>query len=118
MPDQDVTGEGRLSGTPQPPDAQQPERIDQIIEARVREARQEELLDVYEDLLATIWNRIQPTLGRITVMTIMQRALTLAREKYPLLDHLQVTPVGLALDGCANASKRQTTTPCARRCEK
>jgi hypothetical protein len=71
---------------------------DAIIEAQVSQARQEEMLDVYNDLLAAIWNRILPTLGRITVVTIMERALTLARDKYPLLDHLQVTSEGLLLD--------------------
>jgi hypothetical protein len=48
MPDQDETGKDRL------PNATQPEMIDQIIEAQVSQARQEEMLDIYDDLLATI----------------------------------------------------------------
>ena len=92
MPDQDETGKGGL------PDAPQPDMIDQIIEAQVNQARQEEMLDVYEDLLATIWNRIQPTLGRVTVLTIMERTLSLARDKYSVIDNLQATPEGLNLD--------------------
>ena len=91
MPDRDTTGEGG------PQNASQSEDIDQIIEAQVDQARQEEMLDVYDDLLATIWNRIQPTLGRVTVITIMERTLALAREKHPLVEHLQATPGGMRL---------------------
>ena len=98
MPDRDTTGEGRPQNASQPPAAPQPEDIDQIIEAQVDQARQEEMLDVYDDLLATIWNRIQPTLGRVTVITIMERTLALAREKHPLVEHLQATPEGMRLD--------------------
>ena len=33
-----------------------------------------EVADIYEDIFKTIWERITPTLGVITVVTILQRA--------------------------------------------
>lgn len=62
------------------------------------EARKEEVLEIYEDLFKTIWNRILPTLGRVTVIAIVERALVLTREKYPSLAHLEVTPEGLSFE--------------------
>lgn len=72
------------------------EMVEKIIEARVSQARKEEVLGIYEDLLSTIWNRIVPTLGRVTVSAIMERALALTEEMYPLLGHLQVTDEGVS----------------------
>ncbi len=56
------------------------------------------VLEIYEDLLQTIWDRIQPTLGRVTVRAIMERTLVLTRERYPLVAHLQVSSEGLIFD--------------------
>ena len=74
------------------------EQIEKVVGQRVSQARKEEVLEVYEDLLKTIWNRILPTLGRVTVMAIMERALALTAETYPLLGRLQVTNEGLSFD--------------------
>lgn len=74
------------------------EQAERLIEARVSQARKEEVLAIYEDLLATIWNRILPTLGRVTVMAIMERALALTAADFPLVERLQVTNEGLSFD--------------------
>ncbi len=74
------------------------EQMQTLIEKRVSQARQDEMLEVYENLLQTIWNRIVPTLGRVTVAAIMERTLALTRETYPVISHLRVTPDGIAFD--------------------
>lgn len=74
--------------------------IEAIIAQRMGQARQrkEDVLKVYDDLFKLIWHRVQPTLGRITVMAIMQRALILTQERYPLVTHLYVAPEGVSCD--------------------
>lgn len=72
------------------------EVVEKMIAEQVSQARKEEVLDIYEDLLSTIWNRIVPTLGRVTVSAIMERALALTEETYPVLGHLQVTDEGIS----------------------
>ncbi len=72
------------------------EGIAREVEERVTQARKEEVLETYDDLLKTIWNRIFPTLGRVTVVAIMERALVITREKYPLIGQLEVTNDGVS----------------------
>lgn len=74
------------------------EMAEKMIEERVTRARKEEVLEIYEDLLQTIWDRILPTLGRVTVMAIMERALALTKESYSLLGHLKVTAEGISFE--------------------
>lgn len=76
------------------PDKQIP-AIEDVIESRVAQARKEEVLTIYQDLLQTIWNRILPTLGRVTVVVIIERALTITQKKYPILRHLRVVQEGI-----------------------
>jgi hypothetical protein len=82
--------------------SQQTASVEEVVQRRVDSAknlaRKEEVLEIYEDLLQTIWNRIMPTLGRVTVTAIMERALTLTAEKYPLIKHLQVTMEGVSFE--------------------
>lgn len=76
------------------PDKQVP-AIEELIEKRVTQARKEEVLTIYQDLLQTIWDRILPTLGRVTVVVIIERALTITQKKYPILRHFQVVQEGI-----------------------
>jgi hypothetical protein len=82
--------------------SQQPATVEEVVQQRVDSAknmaRKEEVLEIYEDLLQTIWNRIMPTLGRVTVTAIMERTLTLTAEKYPLIKHLEVTAEGVSFE--------------------
>lgn len=69
---------------------------EKIIEERIKEIQREQVFDLYEDLLETIWDRILPTLGRVTMMAIMERALSLTVQHYPDIKHIQVTREGLS----------------------
>jgi hypothetical protein len=75
---------------------------EEVVQERVDQAktiaRKEEVLEIYEDLLQTIWNRIMPTLGRVTVTAITERALVLTSEKYPLTKQLRLTAEGVSFD--------------------
>ena len=74
------------------------EVVEKMVAERVSQARKEEVLKIYEDLLQTLWNRILPTLGRVTVSAIVERALALTKETYPVIGRLQVTNDGLSFD--------------------
>jgi hypothetical protein len=74
------------------------EVADKVLNDRIRQARKEEVLEIYEELLQTIWTRILPTLGRVTVMAIMERAITLTRDNFPIVERLKVSPDGLLFD--------------------
>ncbi|AKG20071.1 hypothetical protein [Calothrix sp. 336/3] len=88
---------------PAPEDNNQPSAsVEEVVQERVDRAksiaRKEEVLEIYEDLLQTIWNRIMPTLGRVTVTAIMERALVLTAEKYPLIKNLEATAEGVSFE--------------------
>ncbi|MEO0373618.1 MAG: hypothetical protein AAF329_03110 [Cyanobacteria bacterium P01_A01_bin.17] len=92
-----------MSHPEQNPDEQQEVKVaEEVVQERVDQAktiaRKEEVLEIYEDLLKTIWDRIMPTLGRVTVSAIMERALVLTAEKYPLIHHLEVGAEGVSFD--------------------
>ena len=80
------------------------ELMEKAIEERINQARKEEVLDVYEDLLQTIWDRIVPTLGRVTVATIVQRSVSRTKEAYPPVGRLEVANHGLCFDGLRDLS--------------
>jgi hypothetical protein len=74
------------------------EVADKVLSDRIRQARKEEVLEIYEELLQTVWDRILPTLGRVTVMAIMERAIILTKEGFPIIGRLKVSPDGLLFD--------------------
>ncbi|MFL7811881.1 MAG: hypothetical protein AB8I80_24805 [Anaerolineae bacterium] len=87
------------------------EVAEKVLSERIRQARKEEVLEIYEELLQTVWDRILPTLGRVTVMAIMERAITLTRDSYPVVARLKVSPEGLVFDelrGRVEASELDT----------
>lgn len=69
-------------------------QVGMLVEAWVNRAYQEELLDIYEELLKTIWNRIIPTLGRVTVMAIVERSLVVTTRKYPQIRYVRLLSHG------------------------
>jgi hypothetical protein len=79
-------------------DAAVQQAADRLIEARLRQARQEEVMVIYEDLLRTIWDRIVPTLGRVTVGAILERSIANTAERYAFVKHLAVTREGLSFE--------------------
>ncbi|MBC8457546.1 MAG: hypothetical protein H8D67_06060 [Deltaproteobacteria bacterium] len=54
-----------------------------------------EVVDIFEDILKTIWERIAPTLGVITVVTILQRAAYRTAQEFPIIKHLSFTEEGI-----------------------
>jgi hypothetical protein len=82
--------------------SKQPYIVETVVQEQVDRAksiaRKEEVLEIYQDLLQTIWNRIMPTLGRLTVTAIVERALVLTAEKYPLVKHLEATAEGISFE--------------------
>lgn len=74
------------------------EVVDKVLSARTHQACKEEILEIYEELLQTLWDRILPTLGRVTVVAIMERALTLTKKNFPIAERLKVSPGGLLFD--------------------
>jgi len=75
------------------------EQIAQLISRRVARTHKEEVLDVYQKLLQTIWSHILPTLGQVAVTVIGEQAQALAQEKHPVMRHLRVTLEGVSFEG-------------------
>ncbi len=80
------------------------EMVDKVINNRINDARKAEVLGIYEELLQTVWDRILPTLGRVTTVAIMERAIILTKEKYPIVSRVGVGPGGLVLDSLRESS--------------
>lgn len=74
------------------------EVVEQIINKRIKDARKAEVLLIYEDLLQAVWDRILPTLGRVTTIAIMERAIVLTKEHYPIIGKLEVGAKGVLLE--------------------
>lgn len=85
-----------MSISPSEHDIQQ--AAERIVQQRVRLARKEEVIAVYHDLVQTIWDRLTPTLGRVTVAAIMERSLAATVEHYPFMTSLHVTREGVSFD--------------------
>jgi len=71
----------------------QPE-VEAVIEQRVDRGVKTEVVDIYEEILVAIWAKIVPTLGKITVRTIAQRAVHLTAQRYATLESVAVTDDG------------------------
>lgn len=71
---------------------------ERIVEQRIRVARKEEIVSLYEDLLKTIWDRLVPTLGRVSVAAIMERSLGETTKKYPFMKSIEISREGLSAD--------------------
>jgi len=74
-------------------------RVEKLIEKRLTSGREGEFLDVYEGIFQTVWNRILPTLGSVTMMLVMERTLLATTQRYPMLQTVQVTEQGLSFAG-------------------
>ena len=71
--------------------------IEAIIERRVDQGVKTEVVDIYEEVLLTVWAKILPTLGKTTVLTIARRALHLTARRYATLESVAVTDDGFDL---------------------
>lgn len=77
-------------------DILQDEEIQASIADQVSAEVNNGVIDIYEDLLRTVWAKIVPTLGTVTVVTIMQRAISRTAVKHPCLSDLGVSESGLS----------------------
>lgn len=66
------------------------ENIKETIKERVDISVKEEVVDIYEDLLKTIWSKITPTLGVLTTAAITDRAIKKTSNTYPIIRHLEI----------------------------
>ena len=64
-------------------------------ESRVAVGIRENTVDVYEDLFATIWEKLTPTLGAITVATIVERAIRRTAVEHEMVGLLSVSQDGI-----------------------
>ena len=70
---------------------------EELVAQRIGEVRRDEIITTYQDLIDSIWRRLESTLGQVTVAILMDRALTETIDRYPLLDVLAVGRSGLNL---------------------
>ena len=87
------------------------EQVYQLVEEIVRKqgdlSSKEKLLEIYSSLFRVIWRYVQPTIGRDVLQVIAERALSLARERHPLLDGLQIVEEGPSLRQWAQALEEE-----------
>ena len=68
--------------------------VEADIGRRVDRDVKKEVVDIYEEILVAIWAKIVPTLGKITVRTIAQRAVHLTAQRYATLESVAVSDDG------------------------
>jgi hypothetical protein len=68
--------------------------VEADIGRRVNQGVKKEVVDIYEEMLVAVWSKIVPTLGKITVRTIAQRAVHLTAQRYTTLETVAVTEDG------------------------
>jgi len=54
-----------------------------------------EIITIYEDIFITIWDKLCPTLGIITIVPIFHRAILRTTEQFVNLEFLKVTEEGI-----------------------
>jgi hypothetical protein len=71
--------------------------VGSLVEEWVNRTSRDDILSVYEELLMTIWNRILPTLGRVTVVAIVERSLVVTTRRYPQVRYVRLLNHGIDL---------------------
>ncbi len=73
-----------------------PEEPQERLKAEEAEViRKEEVVDIYAALLDKIWQRALKILGFVTIRAIVQRAIYVTSQDYPLIGELTVGDQGL-----------------------
>ena len=77
----------------------------------------QQTVEIYEDIMSAIWEKILPTLGTAAVEEICNSALYRTAEDFPLAELIQAKPSGLDLSALKDRSEeldpvevRQTLT--------
>ncbi len=76
-----------------PPDSGQPDNlapVEMSIAEQVSSQVKSEVVDIYEELLINIWNKIVPTLGQVTVSAIFDRAIHRTIKSHSFIEYLKV----------------------------
>lgn len=81
--------------------------IRDTIENKVNREVKKDVIEIYDDLLKTIWSKILPTLGIVTVVTIAERAISKTSQQYPSFRALKVSEAGMIFDDARNALDRE-----------
>jgi len=66
------------------------------VESRLAVGIKESIVDTYEDLILSMWDKITPTLGTITVATIVQWAVHRTAAEHELIGLLRVKQDGVS----------------------
>lgn len=73
--------------------------VERMLGERINNAQKEEVLDIYQGLMQTVWERIFPILGRVTLIAIMERAVVITKKECPFVRKLRIGPQGPVFDG-------------------
>lgn len=84
--------------------------VERIVASQKRGTGETDVVDVYGQVLEAIWHRIQPTLGRVTLSAIVERARALTRETHPIIADLGVTPQGIDLEALEPLGEAEAET--------
>lgn len=61
------------------------------------------VIEIYDDLLKTIWSKIMPTLGTVTLVTISERAIARTAKNHPSFGSLAVSEEGIQVSSSRDA---------------
>jgi len=78
------------------------ELFEKTIQEKVDQARKDEVLKLFEDILMTVWNRLIPILGKMTVTMIFKRSLDMTLDKYSIIENLKIHEEGLVFQEQSN----------------
>lgn len=78
--------------------------VERMLGERINNAQKEEVLDIYQGLMQTVWERIFPILGRVTLIAIMERAVVITKKECPFVRKLRIGPQGPVFDGLHEAA--------------
>jgi hypothetical protein len=56
------------------------------------------LIDIYEEMMVSIWEKMIPTLGIVTVAIIMERAINKTAKECPLMKSLKINEKGISFN--------------------
>lgn len=79
-------------------DVRSDEEVRASVAGQVNAEIKSSVIEIYEDLLRTVWAKIAPTLGVVTVVTIMKRAVSRTAAKHAVLNDLSVNDSGFVFN--------------------
>ena len=68
------------------------------IEERVEREVKREIIDIYQDLINEIWDRIAPILGTLSLKAIVERAVVLTSGEFDFMGSIEVSEEGVRLE--------------------